>query len=96
MTGSGQSQEEATAMIMGRQRQNNYTGFWNVRTMYEQGKMAQVIAEMNRNKLDILGIKESRWTRSGRMKTSTGKTILYSEREDDHDLHHEGVAIIFS
>ena len=43
-------------------------------------------------KLDILGISESRWTKSGRMKTSTGETILYSEREDN--LHQEGVAII--
>ena len=34
-------------------------GFWNVRTMYELGRMAQVIAEMKRYKLDILGI--SRW-----------------------------------
>ena len=93
MTGGGQSQEEATAGIMRAVSAKTTTPvFWNVRTMYEQGKMAQVIAEMNRNKLDILGIKESRWTRSGRMKTGTGKTILHSEREDD--LHHEGVAII--
>lgn len=54
--------------------------------------MAQVIAEMKRYKLDILGISEKRWTKSGRMKTSTGDTILYSWRGDD--LHHEGVAII--
>ena len=50
--------------------------------------MAQVIAEVKRNKLDISGISESRWTRSGRMKTSTGEMIHYSGREDD--LHHEG------
>ena len=67
-------------------------GFWNVRTMYEQGRVAQVIAEMKRYKLDILGVSESRWTKSERMKTTTGETVLYSGREDD--LHHEGVAII--
>ena len=94
MTGSGQSQEEATAMIMGAVSAKTTTliGFWNERTMCEQGKMAQVIAEMKRYKLDILGLSESRWTRSGRMKTGTGETILYSGREDD--LHHDGVAII--
>ena len=54
--------------------------------------MAQVIAEMKRYKLVILGISKSRWTRSGRMKTTTGDTVLYSGREDY--LHHEGVAII--
>jgi len=35
--------------------------------------MVQVIAEMKRYKLDILGISESRWTKSGRMKTKTGE-----------------------
>ena len=86
--------DKATAMIMGAVSAKTTTliGFWNVRTMYEQGKMAQVIAEMKRYKLDILGISESRWTRSGRMKTGTGETILYSGREDD--LNHEGVVII--
>ena len=29
-------------------------GFWNVRTMYETGKLAQVKAEMRRYNLDIL------------------------------------------
>ena len=67
-------------------------GFWNVRTMYETGKLAQVTAEMQRYNLHILGVSESRWTGSGRMKTSTGETVLYSGREDDQ--HHEGVAII--
>jgi len=44
-------------------------------SMYEQGKMAQVIAEMKRYMLVISIISESRWTRSGRMKTGTGETI---------------------
>ena len=57
-----------------------------------RGQTKQVIAEMNRYKLDILGVSESKWTKSGRMKTTTGETVLYSGREDD--LHHEGVAII--
>ena len=94
MTGSGQSQEEATAMIMGAVSTKTSTliSFWKVRTMYEQGKMAQAIAEMKRYKLDILGISESRGTKSGRMKTGMGETILFSGRQDD--LHHEGVAII--
>ena len=30
--------------------------------MYEQCRVAQVIAEMKRYKLDILGVSESRWT----------------------------------
>ena len=67
-------------------------GFWNVRTMFASGKLAQVTSEMRRYKLDILGISECRWTGSRRMKTSTGETVLYSGRRDD--LHQDGVAII--
>ena len=67
-------------------------GFWNVRTMYETGKLAQVTGEMRRYNLHILGVSESRWTRAGRYRTNTGETVLYSGRDDDQ--HHEGVAII--
>ena len=67
-------------------------GFWNVRTVYETGKLAQATAEMRRYNLHVFGISESRWTGSGRHKISTGETVLYSGREDDQ--HHEGEAII--
>ena len=40
-------------------------GFWNVHTMYETGKLAQITEEMQRYKLHILGVSESRWTGSG-------------------------------
>ncbi|XP_073670211.1 uncharacterized protein [Paramisgurnus dabryanus] len=67
-------------------------GFWNVRTMYDTGKLAQVISEMRCYNLHILGVSESRWTGSGRLRTSTGETVLYSGRDDNQ--HFEGVAII--
>ena len=94
MADSRQSRKEATVMTTGAVSAKTTTliGFWNVRTMYDQVRMAQVIAEMKRYKLNILGISESRWTKSRRMKTTTGETVLYSGREDDS--HHEGVAII--
>ena len=96
MTGSVQSHEETTVMNTGAVSVKTTTmiGLWNVIAMYGQAKMEQVIAEKKRDKLDILGISESRWTTSasGRMKTGTRETILYSGREDD--LHHKGVAII--
>ena len=64
---------------------------WNVRTMYEAGKLRQVTSEMKRYNLDILGVSECRWNGSGRIRTNTGETILYSGREDEH---HQGVALI--
>ena len=45
-------------------------GAWNVRTMFEKGKTAQVATEMRNNKLTLLGISESRWTGSGRQPSS--------------------------
>ena len=94
MNGSGESREEATGRKMEVLNTKTKTriGFWNVRTMYETGKLAQVTAEMRRYNLHVLGVSESRWTGTGRHKTSTGETVLYSGRGDD--LHREGVAVI--
>ena len=91
--GSGENRTEATdrRMEVLSAKTRTRIGFWNVRTMYETGKLAQVTAEMRRYNLHILGVSESRWTRSGRYRTNTGETVLYSGRDDDQ--HHEGVAI---
>ena len=59
-------------------------GAWNVRTMLDTAKTAQVINEMKSYKLHILGISESRWTSFGRHVTPTGKTLLHSGRDDNH------------
>ncbi len=58
-------------------------GTWNVRTLYQAGKLPQLIREFNNYKLQILGISEMRWTGSGRM-VSDGKTILFSGHEERH------------
>ena len=68
-------------------------GAWNVRTMNEASKLAQVIREMKRYRLDILGVSECRWTGSGRQVTHDGSTILYSGHED---THIRGVALVIS
>ena len=60
--------------------------------MYETGKCAQVTAEMRQYNLHVLGVGESRWIGTGRLKTVSGETVLYSGRDDE--LHREGVAII--
>ena len=67
-------------------------GFWNVRTKYETGKLAQVTEEMQRYMLHNLGVSDRRWTGSGRQTMTTGETVLYSRREGNQ--HHEGVVRI--
>ena len=68
-------------------------GAWNVRTMYETSKSAQVTKEMKRFNIDILGISECRWTGSGKTRLNSGHTILYSGQNSNHI---SGVAIIIS
>ena len=40
-------------------------GTWNVRTMLRPGKLANVISEMKRGKINILGLSEVRWKENG-------------------------------
>lgn len=57
-------------------------GTWNVRTLYQCGKLAQTINEFDNYRLDILGLSEIRWTGSGKT-CSEGKNyiILGSQRQ---------------
>ena len=67
---------------------------WNVRTLYQTGKLAQVVREFDEYRLDILGVSEARWSGSGKRRLASGHTILYSGRADDQ--HTEGVAMIIT
>ena len=69
-------------------------GNWNVRTMYTAGKSAQVARVMNQMRIHIMGRSECRWIGAGRMKLSSGETVLYSGRDDDQ--HMQGVAIMMN
>lgn len=68
--------------------------FWNVRTMFETRKQAEVIREMMNNKLHLLGISECRWTDFGNNTTNSGEAIIYWGRRNGR--HYEGVAIVLS
>ena len=68
-------------------------GTWNVRTMYQISKTAQVIKEMDRYGVAIMGISECRWTGSGKT-VSNNHTIIYLGRSDEQ--HREGVALIMN
>ena len=62
--------------------------------MYSVGKTAQVVKEMERYNLDILGISECRWSGSGRLKTQTGEIISYLGRDDN--INQSGVALVMT
>ena len=63
----------------------NRIGAWNVRTMFETTKTAQVLSEMKRYSLEILGShSESHWTGSGRQVLHDGSAILHSGHENTH------------
>ena len=67
-------------------------GPWNVRTLYQVGKLQQVLREMTNYKVEIVCVSEARWTDSGRRILASGHTIFYSGRTDN--LHRGGVAVI--
>lgn len=64
---------------------------WNVRTLYEAGRLHNLIQEINRLSIDIMGICEVRWTDSG-VTRSGGCSIYYSGTRDGR--HINGVAIV--
>ena len=65
-----------------------------MRNLYQTGKLAQSVREMDSYKIELLGVSETRWTGSGQMQLASGYHMLYSGRQDDH--HSRGVAIITS
>ena len=60
---------------------------WNVRILYQIGKLVRVIKEFEKYNPDILGVTEMQWTGSGKIKRKD-TTILYSGTEK---LHQKGV-----
>ena len=64
-------------------------GSWNVRTLYMQGKLDNLIKESKDMNLDILGVSETRWTGEGTIKYDS-HTFIYSGGND----HQHGVGIL--
>ena len=81
---TGQSCKEASAQkrSLANPKKKVRVGCWNVRTLYSTGRTVQVMKEMRRYKIGILGISECHWSGFRRFKTQTGETILYSGRDD--------------
>jgi len=52
------------------------------------GKVAQVARQMERYRLDLIGLSEIRWTGAGRIKMRNGYTIIHvgEESEQQRDV----------
>ncbi|KAL9983152.1 hypothetical protein ACROYT_G005285 [Oculina patagonica] len=96
MTHGSESPMEATVHNFLLTRAITNIGTWNIRTMFETGKTAQVSAEMRRYNIAVLGLCETRWTQSVRIRLSTGETLLYSGHEEDNSPHTEGMGLMLS
>ena len=65
---------------------------WNVRSMYQAGKLANVILEAKRLNIDVIGISEVGWTGQNRINVD-GYELIYSGNPDKHE---HGVAIMIT
>ena len=66
---------------------------WNVRSMFEGGKIHNTIQEMERLKIDVMGISEMRWQGTGRC--CVGEHVVYYSGNDEPH-HWNGVAVILN
>ena len=69
MTYGSQSRKEASGLrTLISTKTTIKIGAWNVRTMYQAGKSAQVAAEMRNYGIELLGLSETRWLQAGEVR----------------------------
>lgn len=44
-------------------------GTWNVRLLYRAGHLTTVVSELERYRLDLVAIRETKWTGNGNLRT---------------------------
>ena len=54
-------------------------GTWNVRSLFQVGKLAGIVQEMERTDLNLLGISETFWNDSGELKPRFQHQIIYTK-----------------
>lgn len=70
-------------------------GTWNIRTMLEASRLAQVTHGMGRYKLQVLGLCETRWPEHGEHLTSDGHMLLFSGKQKS-EPSASGVGILLN
>ncbi|KAL9979384.1 hypothetical protein ACROYT_G017038 [Oculina patagonica] len=71
-------------------------GCWNVRTLFQASKLAQLASELRRYGIAVLGVAEVRWNTFGEITTTTGETFLYSGKKNEEDVHENGVGLLIA
>jgi hypothetical protein len=97
MTPCNESQEEAAGLIpFLTPRKTVILAAWNVKTMYEAGRTAQVAKEMKHYNICLLGLSKTRWLQSGQLRLTSGEMLLYSGHTEEGAPHMEGVSLMLS
>jgi hypothetical protein len=79
MTLCNESREEAVGLIpFLTPRKTVRLATWNVRTMYEAGRTAQVTKEIKHDNICLLGLNETKCLHSGWLRLTSGEMLLYS------------------
>ena len=71
-------------------------GTWNVRTMNEANKAAQIARGKRACNITVLGQCETMWTQTGQVRLNTGDVILYLGHEEEDTHSTEGVAFMLT
>ncbi|XP_013145032.1 PREDICTED: uncharacterized protein LOC106108413, partial [Papilio polytes] len=66
-------------------------GTWNVRGMRQPEKLPNIIKEMDRLKLDILGLSDTKWPGQNKYHTPEGKILYYSGSDQQFEPYGVGV-----
>ena len=79
MTLPDQSQTEVWRLTtsLTKPKVNVNIGCWNVRTLYSIGKSAQLAREMNKYKIDVMGISKCRWMGQRKVKLNIAESVIF-------------------